>query len=119
MDSGTERPGSANYYRLTAAAQLVGMPPSRVRRYLKVGLVRAEADERGAPVLGAAELARLRRIRRLTNDLGLNMPGVEVVLRLLDEIDTLRAGIDRSRPPQESSVFGLLGSGDTNRRGQR
>jgi hypothetical protein len=47
------------------------------------------------------------------------MPGVEVVLRLLDEIDTLRAGIDRSRPPQESSVFGLLGSGDTNRRGQR
>jgi MerR family transcriptional regulator/heat shock protein HspR len=118
MASGTERTSGANYYRLTAAAQLVGLPPSRVRRYVKVGLVRTIADERGTPMLGAAELARLRKIRRLTNDLGLNAPGVEVALRLLDEIDALRAGIENARSA-ESRNFGLLGSGETNRRGQR
>jgi DNA-binding transcriptional MerR regulator len=90
-----ERPESITTYRLTAAARLVGMSPSRVRRYVEVGLVRTVVDEGGQPVVGAAELARLRKIRRLTTDLGLNAPGVEIVLRLLDEIESLRAAVER------------------------
>jgi DNA-binding transcriptional MerR regulator len=39
---------------------------------------------------GEVEMAQLRRIRRLRDDLGLNMAGIEVALRLLDEIDSLR-----------------------------
>jgi MerR family transcriptional regulator/heat shock protein HspR len=35
-------------------------------------------------------LARLRKITRLTRDLGLNLAGVEIVLRLTDELDTVR-----------------------------
>jgi MerR family transcriptional regulator/heat shock protein HspR len=77
-------------YQVTVAARMVGLSTARVRRYLEVGLVQASASDRGAPVLGAAELTRLRKIRRLTNDLGLNQPGVEVALRLLDEIEALR-----------------------------
>jgi MerR family transcriptional regulator/heat shock protein HspR len=118
MDS-TERTSGATYYRLTVAAQLVGMPPSRVRRYVEVGLVRTVVDERGATVLGTAELARLRKIRRLTNDLGLNVPGVEVALRLLDEIDSLRAGREGRRAPNDNPIFGLLDTGEISRRGQR
>jgi MerR family transcriptional regulator/heat shock protein HspR len=119
MDSGTERASGPTYYRLTVAAHLVGMQPSRVRRYVEVGLIRTVVDERGTPVLGPAELARLRKIRRLTNDLGLNVPGVEVALRLLDEIDNLRAGLEGSRAPNDNPIFGLLDTGDTARRGQR
>jgi DNA-binding transcriptional MerR regulator len=44
-----------------------------------------------------AELARLRTIRRLGEDLGLNTAGVEVALRLVDEIRTLRRALD-ARP---------------------
>jgi MerR family transcriptional regulator/heat shock protein HspR len=85
-------PGRTNEvrYQVTVAARMVGLSTARVRRYLEVGLVQASSGDRGAPVLGAAELARLRKIRRLTNDLGLNQPGVEVALRLLDEIEALR-----------------------------
>lgn len=115
MDKRTERTHGATYYRLTTAAQLTGLPPSRVRRYVKVGLVRTVADERGTPMVGAAELARLRKIRRLSNDLGLNAHGVEVALRLLDEIALLRAGIEDTRSSTESRIFGLLETGDTNR----
>lgn len=115
----TERTSGTTFYRLTAAAHLVGLPPSRVRRYVKVGLVRTVVDERGRPVLGAAELARLRKIRRLSNDLGLNVPGVEVALRLLDEIDALRAGREGSRAPHDSPILERLDPGETTRRGQR
>jgi MerR family transcriptional regulator/heat shock protein HspR len=93
----SERAIATTSYRLTVAAQLAGLPPARVRRYVRIGLVRTVVDERGRPVLGAAELARLRKIRRLTDDLGLNAPGVEVALRLLDEIDALHAALDRLR----------------------
>jgi MerR family transcriptional regulator/heat shock protein HspR len=37
------------------------------------------------------DLARLRRLRRLSQDLGLNAAGVEVVARLIEELESLRA----------------------------
>jgi MerR HTH family regulatory protein len=43
------------------------------------------------------ELARLRTIRRLTDDLGLNAAGVEIVLRLLEDMDRLRSSL-QGRP---------------------
>jgi DNA-binding transcriptional MerR regulator len=51
--------------------------------------------EGDAPFFGDDELARMRRIRRLQEDLGLNAAGVEVALRLLDEIQQLQAALDR------------------------
>ena len=77
-------------YRLEVAAQLAGLPPWRVRRYLRAGLVRPARAGR-VVLFSEAEVARLRKIRRLTEDLGLNLAGVEVVLRLLDEIAVLQA----------------------------
>ena len=110
MGRGTE---SMSYYRLEVAARLVGLPPARVRRYLRAGLVRSPADDHGAPVLGEPELARLRQIRRLTTDLGLNQVGVEVVLRLLDEIVRLQTELHhaytQSRPEAPHPFAGRRG----------
>jgi MerR family transcriptional regulator/heat shock protein HspR len=92
MERDVTRIGSAEYYRIDVAADMVGLPSARVKRYLKVGLVQAPVVDRGKPLLSDAELIRLRKIRRLTTDLGINLAGVEVVLRLLDQIETLQAG---------------------------
>lgn len=90
----SERTTEITYYQITVAAKMVGITPSRVRQYLELGLVQPARVEQGAALLGPDELARLRRIRRLSTDLGLNMPGVEVVVRLLDEIELLRSRLD-------------------------
>ena len=79
------------YYRLTVAARMVGLSPTRVRHFVRVGLIAPARSERGVALLGEADLARLRKLRRLTTDLGLNAAGCEVVLRLLEEIESLRA----------------------------
>jgi DNA-binding transcriptional MerR regulator len=86
-------------YELEAAARLVRLPPARVRRYVRIGLVQPTRLEGRALRFGEAELARLRRIRRLGEDLGLNTAGVEVALRLLDEIETLQRALDGLRDP--------------------
>jgi MerR family transcriptional regulator/heat shock protein HspR len=79
------------FVRLNVAAETVGLPPARVRRYVRAGLVRPARGDGAEALFGEPQLRRLRKIRRLRDDLGINSAGVEVVLRLLDEIDTLRA----------------------------
>jgi MerR family transcriptional regulator/heat shock protein HspR len=75
---------------LDIAARLVHMPPSRVKRYASLGLVQPRRVDHGQWWFGQEELARLRKIRRLQEDLGLNLAGVEVALRLTDRIEQLR-----------------------------
>ena len=67
------------------AAHLTGMSIARVRRLVRSGLVEPALVEGGRPFFGPGELARLRKIRRLTNDLGINLAGVEVILRLTEQ----------------------------------
>jgi len=67
---------------ITVAARRTGVSPSTIRRYVRRGL----ADD----TLTEADLAELRRIRRLT-DLGVNLAGVEIILRLRRQIEVLQA----------------------------
>jgi MerR family transcriptional regulator, heat shock protein HspR len=83
-------------WRLRDAAGMMRIPRARIRRYVQRGLVRPSRIEGRIVFFGEDDLARLRKIRRLTEDVGLNAAGVEVVLRLLDEIDGLRHEIERT-----------------------
>ena len=86
----SDRSAAQEERRLEAAAAATHVPPSRVRYFVRVGLVRPSRVEGRVPFFGEAELAQLRRIRRLRDDLGLNIAGIEVALRLLGEIESLR-----------------------------
>jgi MerR family transcriptional regulator/heat shock protein HspR len=79
------------YCSIEVAAHLAGVPVARVRRLVRAGLVEPPVLEGGRPLFGEPELARLRKIRRLTGDLGVNLAGVEVILRLTEELAVQRA----------------------------
>ncbi|MGN6485511.1 MAG: chaperone modulator CbpM [Thermomicrobiales bacterium] len=82
------------HYRIALAAETVGLPERQVRRYVRIGLVPSTTREREA-YIDAEGLARLRKIRRLSEDVGLNAVGIEVVMRLLDQIDELQQQVAR------------------------
>jgi MerR family transcriptional regulator/heat shock protein HspR len=82
-----------SYCSMAVAAHLSGVSVARVRQLVRLGLITPPLVERGRPLFGAAELAELRKIRRLTTDLGVNLAGVEVILRLTDELASLRANL--------------------------
>jgi len=92
-----DRAAQRTIYELETAARLTRLSPARVRRYVRVGLIRPARVEGRNTFFSDAELARLRTIRRLGEDLGLNAAGVEVALRLVDEIKTLRKALE-ARP---------------------
>jgi MerR family transcriptional regulator/heat shock protein HspR len=92
-----DRTGGVAVYELETAARMSRLPPARVRQYIRIGLIRPVREEGRNAFFTDAELARLRTIRRLREDLGLNAAGVEVVLRLVDEIRTLHNALDAQR----------------------
>jgi MerR family transcriptional regulator/heat shock protein HspR len=82
-------------YMISVAAELVGMHPQTLRLYEAKGLVRPARTPGGTRLYSDADVERLRAIQRLTTELGLNLAGVEHVLRLEDEVERIRARMGR------------------------
>jgi MerR family transcriptional regulator/heat shock protein HspR len=82
-------------YMISIAADLVGMHPQTLRIYENKGLVRPKRTRGNTRLYSETDLERLRLIQRLTSELGLNLAGVEVVLRLEDELRKAHKRIDR------------------------
>ncbi len=78
-------------YMISVAAELVGMHQQTLRLYESKGLVRPQRTAGNTRLYSEADLERLRVIQRLTTELGLNLAGVEHVLRLEDELRKAQA----------------------------
>jgi MerR family transcriptional regulator, heat shock protein HspR len=82
-------------YMISVAAELVGMHPQTLRIYEQKGLVRPKRTAGNTRLYSEQDLERLRLIQRLTTELGLNLAGVEHVLRLEDQLRRMQARFDR------------------------
>jgi DNA-binding transcriptional MerR regulator len=91
-------PSNQAPYTLEELARLGGVSPALVQRYLDEGLL--------TPVVGNVRtswffddntLFKLRRIQRLRRELGVNIAGVAVIHELLQQIEELKAELDRLR----------------------
>jgi MerR family transcriptional regulator, heat shock protein HspR len=82
-------------YMISIAAELVGMHPQTLRIYENRGLVSPQRTRGNTRLYSEADLERLRLIQRLTTELGLNLAGVEIVLRLEDELRRAHARVER------------------------
>jgi MerR family transcriptional regulator, heat shock protein HspR len=82
-------------YMISVAADLVGMHPQTLRIYENKGLVSPKRTRGNTRLYSEADLERLRLIQRLTTELGLNLAGVEVVLRLEDELRRAHERLER------------------------
>lgn len=83
-------------YMIGVAAQLCGIHPQTLRQYERLGLVipsRVGAKNR---LYSEADIQRVRRIQRLTQEMGVNLAGVELILRMLDDMDQMRLDFEQS-----------------------
>ena len=96
----SERP----IYMISVAADLVGMHPQTLRMYETKGLVRPHRTPGGTRIYSEADVERLRIVQRLTSELGLNLAGVELVLRLEDELRKAHARVERLQQQLRTEV---------------
>jgi MerR family transcriptional regulator, heat shock protein HspR len=91
-------------YMISVAADFVGMHPQTLRIYESKGLLRPNRTAGNTRLYSEADLERLRLIQRLTTDLGLNLAGVEHVLRLQDELVKMRRRLDRMEREMRAAI---------------
>jgi MerR family transcriptional regulator/heat shock protein HspR len=82
-------------YMISVAAELVGMHPQTLRIYEAKGLVAPRRTAGNTRLYSDADLERLRLINRLTQELGLNLAGVEHVIRLEEQIRRMQRTMER------------------------
>jgi MerR family transcriptional regulator, heat shock protein HspR len=91
-------------YMISVAAELVGMHPQTLRIYEAKGLIRPKRTAGNTRLYSEADVERLKLIQRLTTELGLNLAGVEHVLRLEDELRRMRRSLDRMEREMRRTV---------------
>lgn len=111
-----ERSRDEPVYMISVAARMLSCHPQTLRMYEREGLVTPRRTPRNLRMYSDADIERLRMIKRLTQQLGVNLAGVEVILDLLgrlekqqDEIDSLGrqlAGGRKALNPAPSSSSG-------------
>ena len=92
----------APVYIISVAARMLGVQTQTLRYYERLGLIEPARTRGNQRVFSNNDIERVRRIRGLMDDLGVNLAGVEVVLKLLErlrdseqDINRLKAEINR------------------------
>jgi MerR family transcriptional regulator/heat shock protein HspR len=81
-------------FMISVAAQLANLHPQTLRMYEARGLIEPKRSSKGTRLYSQEDVEKLRRIQEMTAELGLNLAGVERVLHLEEEIDSMHARIE-------------------------
>jgi MerR family transcriptional regulator, heat shock protein HspR len=91
-------------YMISVAADIVGMHPQTLRIYENKGLIRPKRTAGNTRLYSEADIERLRLIQQLTNDLGLNLAGVEQVMQLQDEVERMQRTLSRMEREMREAI---------------
>jgi MerR family transcriptional regulator/heat shock protein HspR len=84
-------------YVISIAARLVGMHAQTLRQYERIGLVEPQRTRGNIRMYSRADVERLRQVQRLINDLGVNLAGVDVILRMSERMQAMEAEMQALR----------------------
>ena len=90
-------------YVISVAAEMLQVHPQTLRHYERLGLVTPERTNGNIRRYSARDIARLRRIQQLMEDLGVNLAGVEVILNMHDGMEQQRQEYERRLLEQRDS----------------
>lgn len=90
-----ERADDDPVYVISVAAELAGMHPQTLRSYEKSGLIEPQRSSGNVRRYSDRDIERLKKIQRLTQEEGLNLAGVRMVLDLRETVRQMRRRADR------------------------
>ncbi|NCO37741.1 MAG: hypothetical protein AUJ96_21260 [Armatimonadetes bacterium CG2_30_66_41] len=95
-------------YAIGVAAKLLGTHPQTLRMYERMGLLGPHRSDANRRLYSETDLEVVRRIQHLTQDMGVNLAGAEVVFRLLEQMDEIRADMRKQMEQQLQEVRGAV-----------
>ncbi len=82
---------------ISVAARMIGVHAQTLRYYERAGLIVPSRSEGNRRYYSQDDLERLRRIKALIDDMGVNLAGAEIALRLMERVSELEAEVSELR----------------------
>lgn len=84
-------------YVISIAAKMLGIHQQTLRYYEREGLIQPSRSRGNIRLYSLSDINRLRQVQRLINDLGVNLAGAEVILRMSEHMRSMEAELERLR----------------------
>ena len=92
-----EREESEPRYVISIAARMLDMQTHTLRYYEKVGIIEPRRSRGNIRLYSDRDIALLQKVKALTDDMGINLPGVEVILRMMQQLSLLQNELDTAQ----------------------
>ncbi|MCK4368659.1 MAG: MerR family transcriptional regulator [Dehalococcoidales bacterium] len=73
-------------YVISIAARMVGVQTYTLRYYERVGIIEPSRSRGNIRLYSEGDIARLRRVKTLVDDMGVNLAGVEVIIKIMQQM---------------------------------
>jgi len=84
-------------YVISVAARMLEVQTHTLRYYERVGIIEPRRSRGNVRLYSDRDIAVLQRVKTLVDDLGINLPGVEVVLRMIERVGELQNELEQAR----------------------
>ncbi len=82
------------YYSIGMVAEMLEIHPHTIREYEREGLIRTKRTPGGIRIYTDEDIEEIKFIRELTQGLGVNLAGVDIILRMKRQIEELHEVIE-------------------------
>ena len=77
-------------YMISVVSEMFDIHPQTLRTYEREGLIKPARSQGNTRLYSQDDLDRIELILRLTNELGVNLAGVEVILNMREQMEQMR-----------------------------
>ena len=82
-------------YVISVAARMVGVQTHTLRYYERIGIIEPSRSSGRIRLYSEKDIAQLRRVKTVMEELGVNLAGVEVILRMVERISELQQEVGK------------------------
>jgi MerR family transcriptional regulator/heat shock protein HspR len=84
-------------YVISVAARMLHIQTHTLRYYERVGIIEPHRSQGNIRLYSDRDIALLKRVKSLVDDMGVNLPGVEVILRMVQHLGELQSELEETR----------------------
>ncbi len=84
-------------YVISVAARMLEIQTHTLRYYEKVGIIEPRRSRGNIRLYSDRDIAILKRVKSLVDDMGINLPGVEVILRMVQQVTELQNELEQAQ----------------------
>ena len=82
-------------YVISVAARMLGIQTYTLRYYEKIGVIEPHRSQGNTRFYSESDIVLLRRVKTLVEDMGVNLAGVEVILRMMERMNELQNELEQ------------------------